>query len=327
MSIDQVFHHANAYVNYGGDKSVVQLTKDYLPPLDVLLIWYVFMIDQDEYASACNDRDMPKLLELCFPWPAIRDAIHLDDMTFHLPRAAGNLFSTLSSQSADIFEYLNAPPAYTPATGLPLQTRLFEAVKKHEAFFDPAHELLWIRAPSLKGSLERGCVYYLEFQLNNTSIDIEEPAVSFGTDLIWRTHKLFPIQYQLFREGITGVSPQLDTKTPKVEQISTTSSDDELEHSATECCCWTCERIRDDMPGFTYDKTASGGSAYDVSLLADLTSEQLCSIQDDLGFYRAVEDARSQGLPFPTRPKTASEKAAEKMEAQKAKGSWCIAQL
>ena len=317
MNIDQVFHHATAYTHHAGSKSVVQLTKDYLPPLDVLLVWYAFMLDEEHYTSACRDREMGKLLELCFPWPAIRDNIDVNTMAFKLPRAAENLFSTLSGQSANILTYLEQPPAYLEVSMQPLQVDLFAKVKEQEKFIDEAHDLLWIRSPALMGSLERSSIDYLEFQFEKKHEQNADHPLPFGVDLLLRTHKLYPIQYELFCHG-PGAS-MTDAKNPVSKQSTASSEDEPQTHPASECYCWTCERIKDDLPGFTYDKDASSSTSpvYDVSLLNSTSSEQLRSIQDDLGFYHAVENARIQDLPLPTRPPTATEKAAEKMEAKK----------
>ncbi|KAL2392843.1 hypothetical protein ABEF93_001742 [Exophiala dermatitidis] len=321
MNIDRVLYHATAFTHHAGDKSVVQLTKDYLPPLDVLLVWYTFMLDEETYTAACDGRGTPRLADLCFPWPAIRDVLDLDAMTYNLPRAAEKLFSTLSSQTADILTYLEGPPAYVESAVLPVEIDLFAQVKEQEKLMEDAHELLWIRSPSLQGSLERSSIQYLEFQLSSNQIDIQPHDMPFGVELIWKTHKLYPSQYRLFRQGITPTSA--DTKSSAIM----VDDDDDHEHeqtrrpprpSSSECCCWTCERIRDDLPTFSYDRSPSASeSAYDKSLVSSLSSDQLRSIQDDLGFYRAVETARNRRLPLPTRPPTAAEKAAEKLEAKK----------
>jgi len=321
MSIDRVFRHARAFTYHAGGQSVVQLTKDYLPPLDVLLIWYAFMLDEKTYTAACHNRGIPEVGQVCFPWPAIRDVLDVSTMTFKLPRAAENLFSTLTSQSADILTYLEGPPAYVEFPGLPIQTDLFAEVKQHEKFMDDAHGLLWIRSPALKGSLERSSIEYLEFQLSSNTADIQIHDIPFGVELICKTHKLYPRQYQLFLQGITPAST--DSKSPTSPQIIADASLESARRLASECYCWTCERIRDDLPAFSYDKSASTAVLFDKSLVSSLSAEQLRSIQDDLGFYRAVEEARSRRLPLPTRPPTAAEKAAEKLEAKKqAEAGW-----
>ncbi|KIW16158.1 hypothetical protein PV08_06209 [Exophiala spinifera] len=334
MNVDRVLYHATAFTHHAGDKSAVQLTKDYLPPLDVLLVWYAFMLDSESYQTAMSSTRAPsssssKVGDICFPWPAIRDVLDLNTMTFTLPRAAENLFSTLSTQSADIFTYIESPPAYVECPELPVKIDLFDHVKQQEKFMDMAHDLLWIRSPALKGSLERASVEYLELQLSSSSIAYDDVPIPFGVDLIWRTHRLYPLQYQLFRKGITSSSSSsssslssmlscTDSKTPPSPRCSTDSLSNGSTRLPSECLCWTCERIRDEISSFSYDKSAPASApAYDVSLISSLSSEQLYSIQDDLGFYKAVERARRRGLSLPTRPPTAAEKAAEKMAAKK----------
>ncbi|KAI8711241.1 hypothetical protein NCS52_01500000 [Fusarium sp. LHS14.1] len=210
-NIDHVLVHIAAYGHHAGDKVMVQLTKEYLPPLDVLLVWYAFMLDSDAYKAACRDheRRVARLEHLCFPWLAIRDVIDMDTFRFELPRTAQNLFSTLSTQSSDSLTYLESPPAYTEAI-------------------------------------------------------------------------------------------------------------DDIQAVSELCQCWTCERIRDNVPTFRHTPTPSATPSSSTTLssstsqqLSCLSSEQLRQIQDDLGFYFTVEKARERGGPLPTRPTTAREKAAE----------------
>ncbi|KAK7749987.1 hypothetical protein SLS62_008096 [Diatrype stigma] len=115
---------------------VVQLTSDYLPPLDVLLVWYAFMLAPasasnstatitntissspsiSPYDTACRQHHHPALRNVCFPWPAIRDVIDFSTTPtpqststgagagakYRLPRAAAILFRTISGQSAEL---------------------------------------------------------------------------------------------------------------------------------------------------------------------------------------------------------------------------------
>ncbi|KIW34408.1 uncharacterized protein PV07_01186 [Cladophialophora immunda] len=309
-NIDRILYHATAFTHHAGGNSVVQLTKDYLPPLDVLLVWYAFMLDEDTYTAACHGRGTPRLGELCFPWPAIRDVLDLDAMTYKLPPPAANLFSTLTSQSADILTYLEGPPAYSESPELPLEIDLFAEVKRCERFIEDAHRLLWIRSPALKGSLERSSIQYLEFRLSTGPADLPPYDIPFGVELIWKTHKLYPSLYRLFRQEITPTFP--DSKSPNPPPQTAVDPLARAGHPSPSecCCCWTCERIRDDLPSFRYDRSAS-------ALSLPVSPAQLRSIQDDLGFYRAVEKARGSRLPLPTRPPTAAEKTAEALEAQK----------
>lgn len=325
-NIDHVLVHISAYGHHAGDKVMVQLTKEYLPPLDVLLVWYAFMLDSDAYLAACRDheRRVPRLECLCFPWLAIRDVIDMDRFRFELPRTAQNLFSTLSAQSSDILTYLESPPAYTEGGALPFETDLFAEVKKQDNFIDEAHGLLWIRAPALTGSLMRASMAYSDYQLSSPDSDGME--VPLGIALFWRTHRLLPNHYHLFRQEIGSCGRGSDSKAP-ISQSTASSSAMKDPHVVSELCqCWTCERIRDDVPTFAHTPTtltaSSSSAAPHASThqqLSALSSEQVRDIQDDLGFYLAVEKARERGDPLPTRPPTAREKAAEEIARAKQK--------
>ncbi|KAM0414563.1 hypothetical protein ACHAPT_013597 [Fusarium lateritium] len=310
-NIDHVLVHAAAYGHHAGDKVMVQLAKEYLPPLDVLFVWYAFMLDPDAYNAACRDheRKIARLEHLCFPWLAIRDVMNFEQFRYMLPRTAENLFSTLSGQSSDILTYLESPPAYTEGDTLPFEPDLFGEVKKHEKFIDEAHNLLWIRGPALAGSLTRASVEYSEYQPSGIAAGSNGRELSFGIGLFWRTHRLFPNHYQAFLQ-------QSQIGESKVPASSSALMD--IEVALERCQCWTCERIRDDMPAFTHrpsrlaasSSTAAPSASTDQQVSA-LSSGQLRQIQDDLGFYHAVERARKRGDPLPTRPPTMPEKEAE----------------
>lgn len=329
-NIDSVLNHASVYTHHAGDRVPVQLAKNYIPPLDVLLVWYAFMLNGDAYAAMCRDREAqsPRITKLCFPWPAIRESIDLDTMRFSLSSPAQILFSTLSGQSADIFEYLESPPAFADPDILPVGVDLFAEVKKHEGFTDEAHSLLWIRAPSLRGTLTRATEDYFDFQLSGAATSNVEFDLPFGTNLVWRTHQLFPRQYDLFlleigtgedEKGASRLSDGFDTEYADVISRG--------------CYCWVCERVRDDVPDFVHPPAStspaltpsSSSSSLDPSSpppehqiqLSSLKSDQIRQILDDLGFYSAVEQARRQGKPLPTRPPTEAEKEAEKTAREK----------
>ncbi|RYP26071.1 hypothetical protein DL767_008174 [Monosporascus sp. MG133] len=371
-NIDKVLNHAVAYTpssyyqmpssysppyssrSHGSNPGMIQLAPDYLPPLDVLLVWYALILDPDYstrslYNVACRQHAsssplvVSRLQHLCFPWPAIRDVINLRTMRYELPRAAACLFRTLSGQSADVLEYLAAPPAYTQhadgsllfgsslgsssdsssTTAIPAAAGpdlLFAAVKRQEPFFGRALAADWVRAPALEGSLRRAGWAYLKHvvlydePLRWDSHDADAAADSasalpFGIELMWRTHRLYPLQYRLFHEGHAVRDLRSAVLPSQGRRSKIPPHQDEVPGV---CVCWTCERIRDEVPGFAYDASSAAVAGdeprYDATLLRGLSSEQLRAIQEDLGFYHAVREARTLGLPLPTRSPAVAEK-------------------
>lgn len=136
--------------------------------------------------------------------------------------------------------------------------------------------------------------------------------IPFGVSLIWRTHRLFTAQYRLFSEGDALAELRRSVLGPGAgwKQLDEMLGDyDQQEGGAADMCeCWTCERIRDEAPGFAYDRAAAaagagaGSPSYDVSVVQALSMEQLRSIQEDLGICHAVrEKRRKQGKRKGTR--------------------------
>ena len=314
-NLPQVFSHAVAYDHRAGANC--QLSSNYLPPLDVLLIWYSLMLDEEEYSRLCNEAADTRLSLLCFPWPAIRDAIDRESMTFSLTKPAAILFQTISEQSANVLEYLSEPPAYALSERSPFAIDLVTQVHHQEAFLEASHDALWIRSPAMSGSIYRACLDYLRVDDMGRLGDFTLQQLPYGVELIWRTHRLFPAQYLNYRHS----SP--DTRDEGYDLKATYSSDSTTSTRSSRhfgdgerCICWTCERIRDDAPSWNYDKRIK---FYDPLVLDALSSDQLSQIKDDLGFYKATESHRRSGLPLPTRPPTAAEKEAEKAEAKRKK--------
>jgi hypothetical protein len=311
-----VFTHASAYASHGRKKAEVQLNESYIPPLDVLLVWYAFMLHSDSYITACQnlEDEVPGVSNLCFPWMAIRAVIDMETMTFELPRSAQNLFSTLSGQSADILKYLEGPPAYSEEPSYPFPLDLFEEVKKHEPFIEDAHSLLWIRSPAISGSLERSAAEYVKHQLAGTGDAVPESNLPFGVRLFWRTHQLYPRLYSAFLD-----EAEVERGSDTGEAVGKDAKGQGEASRKPPCCCWTCERIRDDVPEFIRTRVLPSTSPSSSNTLAtmkeqlsSLSSDELRQIQDDLGFYNAVEKARRRGKTLPTRPPTPAELEAEK---------------
>jgi hypothetical protein len=326
--IELLLNHASAYSHHGGSRAALQLTKDYLPPLDILLVWYALMLSPEAYEAACNAQgaNATRLKYLCFPWPAIRDVIDMDKMQLVLPRSAQRLFTNITSQPCDILEYLQSPPAYTDTGKVRIETDLFSEVKRHEDIIEESNKLLWIRSPALQGSLIRAGLEYLDFHLREPNA-VEEEMVShqsFGVRLFWRTHRLFPRQYKAFLEEIGGTQSDQTQGQDLKRDAKILFDMDGPSPIEEHCHCWTCERIRDDLPEFVYTKPSEAASS-STSLspmqkqISSLSAETLLQIQDDLGFCLAVEDARKSGLPLPTRPPTTAEKEADKIAKQKQK--------
>ncbi|KAJ3496464.1 hypothetical protein NLG97_g2637 [Lecanicillium saksenae] len=293
LNISRVLTHSKAYSTQNDHHlGLIQLSKDYLPPLDVLLVWYAFMLDNDAYMAACASRhDVSHSLDmLAYPLMAILEAVDLDKMTFQLPQSAAILFHTLSGQSADILTYLKTPPAYTETNPGLLKCSLLSVTKMQKSFFQNSSYLLWIRSPALFGTLLRASEAYL-----NTGDGAAEPSspAHFGLVLVARTDRLYPRAYNRFRRD-SPAAAQIGASKAMLSQV------DDV------CLCWICERIRNKLPSYTHALRSSSELESDNGL-SILRPADICRIQEDVGYYSAVEKARKNGLPLPIRDPTTEE--------------------
>ncbi|KIX04560.1 uncharacterized protein Z518_05430 [Rhinocladiella mackenziei CBS 650.93] len=354
--IESILRHAAAYHRYGSnsDASHAAITADYLPPLDVLLVWYAYMQHPAAYRVDNLAHSSPKLLEIPMPWEAILAVIDTKSLTYTLPVAAERLFTTTTTQSADILAYLTNPPPYSEldpnqAFSIDLASAVHDLVGR-ASFIPKMHALLWLRSPSLEGTLGRALAQYSALPQAIgarasawlTRVN-EDPTL----ELVWRTHMLYPMVYFLYSQSVFGSDVLLRSEsdgsrreTTEVTPLTQIESDD----GGCPCYCWTCERIRDEIPDYVSHSSmspdapspfrsrleSSRGSLFprssrrahleprsDTSPLSTLSKDQIASIKADIAFHRHVEAFRQSNPPeaaLPTRPPTS--RAVEKQRQE-----------
>jgi len=270
-NIESILTHAAAYHRFGPDSNALHaaITADYLPPLDVMLVWYTYMQIPGAYRQDNLAHSSPKLLEIPLPWEAILAVMDLDKFSYNLPSAAEKLFTTTTTQSPDIFVYIMHPPPYTnlnpeKAFSVDLESAVHDLIDG-DSFGETMSSLLFLRSPSLEGTLLRALAKYSALikatgGRANLWLDRvkEEPALQ----LVWRTHMLYPMAYIEFSAATFGSDILLkydinsfvqaeDAKSPPASEPSTGDNDSISLNAADICYCWLCERIRDDDPDYS----------------------------------------------------------------------------
>ncbi len=335
-NIESILRHATAYHRYGSASNAhhAAITADYLPPLDVLLVWYAYMCSPSEYHNDNLANGSSKLLEIPLPWEALLNVIDMDSVTYKLRPAATRLFSTTTNQNADILVYLTEPPPYSDldpqrAFSLDLAAAVHELMDG-DGFVQRTHALLWLRSPSLEGTLGRGLARYgalPETTGNLVSAWLDRVNNDTVFELIWRTQMLYPTVYSAYRENISGEDTQVlndseqilgDTST---ELIAVASDGDSADRET--CYCWACERVRDEDPNYmrtpvTTANTRGQGSNV-AHPLSNLDKEQISEIKADLAFHHYIETFRKShrpGITLPTRAPTARAIQRQKQEQE-----------
>ncbi|KAK5055191.1 hypothetical protein LTR84_012940 [Exophiala bonariae] len=270
-NIESILTHAAAYHRFGPDSNALHaaITADYLPPLDVMLVWYAYMQTPGAYRRDNLAHSSPKLLEIPLPWEAILAVMDLDNFTYNIPSAAEKLFTTTTTQSADIFVYLMHPPPYTDLNpdkvfSVDLESAVHDLIDD-TSFAESMSNLLFLRSPALEGTLLRALAKYgalVQATGNRASLWLERIRDEPALQLVWRTHMLYPMAYIQFSANTFGsdvllkydtssLAYAVDIKNSSTAEQSSADSDGDSISAAEACYCWLCERIRDEDPDYT----------------------------------------------------------------------------
>ena len=277
--VDRVLVHAAAYSPSKQDGHLIHLSKDYLPPLDVLMVWHGYLLGTVFNRSSSSKPEIQSP-SIAFPFKAIYDAIDSETFNFDMTKSAQNVFRTHLKQSPDPLTYFSTPPAYTE---IPLEkptTDLAGLVHAQETFMNEAHRMLWIRSPALQGSLRNSLRRYNNLALETLSpASVDPNCLPFDIALAWKTHQLKSSEYHQDAEA--------KRSNAKFGEDSWMQAMSKLPDKRS-CLCWTCEAIK--------SATENG-----VKSLQELSEKEQESIQTDLGFHVAVETARAAGRRLPVR--------------------------
>ncbi|KJK65579.1 Protein of unknown function DUF1399 [Aspergillus parasiticus SU-1] len=305
QNIDKVIRHAKAYnIPAVAQQDTSTLSKNYLPPLDVLLVWYSYIL-HPSYSSDCETFGKKTAFMLCFPWHALYEVIDRKTLVYNLPTAAANMFKTMSSQSVDLITCLASPPPYTASMGAQYSVDLEHAVSMQENFINDTHELLWPRSPACSGSLTRCMERYKRFQLLVHLHPDRRASLmpAWDIELALRTHQLYADNFHTFANRLferhlnyAKVSRPLETEKPTTNNMTETNTAElwqkQFRELYTSCLCWACECIKD----------AIGESEMELSTKC-LSPKQIKEIQKALQFYASVESARESGQRLPAAPR------------------------
>lgn len=270
--IGGILVHAAAYTTprQSGDK--ICLSRDYMPPLDVLMVWHSYTLDPTVPGAE-------KASFLHLPWKAIHDSIDRETFSYNLTKSAQTLFRTQVQQSPDLLTYIASPPPYSTERKPEPSNALVDVIIEQENLTQRAHDLLWIRSPALHSSLTRCLQQYEECVLHLAQSVMDVPADRpFGIALAWTTHRLHPRSFSRYVEKCK------DTKNPK---RAAKSPETAPPSSSPPCLCWAHELLRSNPSP---------------------DSKQLQSMKEELGFYTAVERARRLGKRLPAQRKVKEKK-------------------
>jgi hypothetical protein len=307
-----------------------QTTEFYLPPVDVLMVWYSLMLNPRLFRSHCQAEPLYKL---SMPWRKVHERINNNTWVLSLPAAARTKFETDTGLSADLFAFLEAWPPLSDttvprATALTLdgktnsrQTRIapveghpeiqtyFElfrrasetdlvvqlrgAVFRQTSFIDKMNNHLWIRSPFVSGTLRRAVPRYEKFLELMRVYPGKMFVPTLDIDLVWHTHQC---QAHLYAKGTR------ETVGRFINHDDSIAKPRLKDGSATTRGLW---RVR---YGTEYRICGCWDCEGLISLLESAEENQgmediVKKVGEEVSYYRAVEVARRKGDRLPRFPR------------------------
>lgn len=265
--IESVIRHSAVFNRYGtGSHLHGAFTENYLPPIDVLFVWYSYLQNPAAYERLIASNDFRLLSQICFPWDVLPTAIDQNTLEYHTTPAARALWLNLVDIPFDLGNCIeqdldNGNVAFmsAPAELLDLTFRQSELVGKLQSY-------QWLRSPSLHGTIQRAMSKYSEEMMSCPAIDVENTQqipmeslearsihdldLGLPEQLILHTHRTYHSAWQIFAQ-INNLGNDETLPPPPYDESNmdptTIDTIHENGHVAPDSChCWICERIKDE---------------------------------------------------------------------------------
>ncbi|KAF4334705.1 hypothetical protein FBEOM_11445 [Fusarium beomiforme] len=300
-----------------------EITRENLPPLDVLMVWHSFLLNPGLFLRTCSEE---LLYSVRFPWKHIHSAIDNAEWTFSLPPIAAANYEEASGFGPDLFNDILSWKQLTYATivdmschgfghtgyrpaicespckeysqlfrdsDLVLATQLRDAVIRQASFVDKMNSFMWIRSPALEGTIKRGIARYLNFckllKMSKTTV-----VPTLDIDLVWHTHQCTAKHYGQAMKLLAGKfvnhddtieKPQLGDGFGETRRLYRVYFGQEYRA----CGCWDCQALLSELESAMENEQ-------------DVDMERIAAkVKEDVFYYRAVEWSRRHKVSLPMR--------------------------
>ncbi|KAI1014633.1 hypothetical protein LB503_004108 [Fusarium chuoi] len=300
-----------------------EITRDDLPPLDVLMVWHSFLLNPRLFLNTCSKEP---LFSVKFPWKHIHNAIDNTGWAFTLPPAAAANYEEASGFAPNLFndilswKDLTSPTlvlmsqegfgvsGYRPSIyespckeysqlfreyQSELAKQLRDAVIRQASFVDKMNSFMWLRSPALEGTIRRAITRYQNFckllKISKTTV-----VPTLDIDLVWHTHQCTAKHYGQAMKVLTGKfvnhddtieKPQLGDGFGETRRLYRVYFGQEYRS----CGCWDCQALLTEL-----ERAVEDGQDVDMD---KITAE----VKEDVFYYRAVEWSRRHKTSLPMR--------------------------
>lgn len=300
-----------------------EITRDNLPPLDILMVWHSFLLNPRLFLNNCSKEP---LFSVRFPWKHIHNAIDNTEWAFNLPPAAAANYEEASGFAPNLFndiiswKDLTSPTlvlmsqegfgvrGYRPSIDespckeysqlfrvydSELAKQLRDAVIRQASFVDKMNSFMWIRSPALQATIRRAIARYQNFckllKISKTTV-----VPTLDIDLVWHTHQCTAKHYGQAMKVLTGKfvnhddtieKPQLGDGFGETRRLYRVYFGQEYRA----CGCWDCQALLTEL-----ERAVEDGQDLDMDKIT-------AKVKEDVFYYRAVEWSRRHKTSLPMR--------------------------
>ncbi|KAF5611409.1 uncharacterized protein FSUBG_2241 [Fusarium subglutinans] len=312
-----------AWRKHFNKSSAREITRDNLPPLDILMVWHSFLLNPRLFFNTCSEEP---LFSVKFPWKHIHHAINNTEWAFTLPPAAAANYEEASGFAPNLFNdilswkdltYLTlirmsdtgfGVSGYRPTIhespckeysqlfqeyDSELAKQLRDAVIRQASFVDKMNSFMWIRSPSLQGTIRRAIARYQNFckllKMSKTTV-----VPTLDIDLVWHTHQCTAKYYGQVMKVLAGKfvnhddtieKPQLGDGFGETRRLYRVYFGQEYRV----CGCWDCQALLTEL-----ERAVEDGQDVDMDKIT-------AKVKEDVFYYRAVEWSRRHKTSLPMR--------------------------
>lgn len=266
--VESVIRHSAVFNRYGtGSHLHGAFTENYLPPLDVLFVWYSYLQCPASYERLLASNDFKLLSQICFPWHILPTAIDQNTLEYNFPPAAQTLWNNLVDIPLELKDCIHEAFDTESVAFMSAPAELPDITLRQSELIEEFYQYQWLRSPSLRGTIERAISRYTNRIVNvpisdvrNTQqipMDTLEPrstqdlGLDLPAQLILHTHRAYHSAWQIFaqlnnlKNDEAVPPPSYNESNGRAPSYRSTVEKKELLDSSA-CYCWICERIKDE---------------------------------------------------------------------------------
>lgn len=266
--VESVIRHAAVFNRYGtGSHLHGAFTEHYLPPIDVLLIWYSYLQSPTAYERLIASNEFRLLSQICFPWHIIPTSINQHTLEYNFSHAAGTLWTNLVDIPPDILNCVDLEFERDEVAFMSASAEMLDIALRQSDFIESVAHYKWLRSPSLSSTIQRAMSRYVDQVVYTPHRNIErtqqiptdpleaqslrELHFDLPSQLILNTHRAYHSAWQVFMQLNNLRDEETPPPPPSYDEshqnAALCQSGEKQSRDSAACYCWICERVKDEL--------------------------------------------------------------------------------